>query len=88
MKLSIRFLPDTLALRITGDAIAWTGLGIAIWARIALGSNWSGLPTFREGHELIQRGPYRFVRHPIYTGVLLMMLGSAILLGRGWSFVS
>jgi len=56
------------------------GLVTLIWARITLGTNWSSTVTFREGHELIERGPYRFVRHPIYTGVLLMIAGTATVL--------
>ncbi len=50
-------------------------------ARIALARNWSASVALQEGHELVMRGPYRFVRHPIYTGFLLMLLGTA--LGRG-----
>lgn len=57
------------------------GLVIAIWARVILGRNWSGSITFKEDHELIERGPYRFVRHPIYTGLFFMALGTAIVRG-------
>src|SRR5262245_50088601 len=42
------------------------GLAFSIWARFTLGRNWSGTVTLKEGHELVVRGPYRFVRHPIY----------------------
>ena len=58
------------------------GLAIALWARAALGTNWSGTIAFKEGHELIQRGPYAYVRHPIYSGLLLMGLGTAIASAR------
>src|SRR6185436_17634885 len=54
----------------------------AIWARTVLGGNWSSSVTFKENHELIERGPYRLVRHPIYTGILTMTLGTAIVAGR------
>lgn len=54
------------------------GLAIAIWARVVLGGNWSGTIAFKQDHELIQRGPYAWVRHPIYTGLLLMTLGTAV----------
>src|ERR1700730_3049398 len=68
--------------------VALTGLGVAIsiWARLALGSNWSGLVTLTEDHELIRKGPYRWVRHPIYTGILLAMIGTAMVRNhvRGW----
>jgi protein-S-isoprenylcysteine O-methyltransferase Ste14 len=58
------------------------GTVLAIWARKTLAANWSSSVTFKEHHELITHGPYRFVRHPIYTGLLLMMLGTALVLGR------
>lgn len=58
------------------------GLAFCIWARITLGRNWSGAVTLKADHELIERGPYRWVRHPIYTGLLMMFLATAILLGR------
>ena len=61
-------------------AIALTGLGFAstIWARAYLGSNWSGNVTIKVGHELVRTGPYRFVRHPIYTGIVIAALGTAL----------
>jgi protein-S-isoprenylcysteine O-methyltransferase Ste14 len=54
---------------------------------VVLGGNWSGRVTFKENHELIQRGPYRFVRHPIYSGLLLMVLGTAVVLNRAGPFL-
>jgi len=54
------------------------GLLFSVWARLALGSNWSGAVTIKTGHQLIRRGPYRFIRHPIYTGMLTALLGTAI----------
>lgn len=65
-----------------GAGLCILGLAGAIWARHVLAGNWSGLVTFKEGHELVERGPYRFVRHPIYTSLLLMVLGSALANGR------
>ena len=70
------------ASRFTGDAFTLVGLFIAIWARLCLGRNWSGTVSFKQDHELIEHGPYRFVRHPIYTGMLLMVLGTAVSSGR------
>ena len=58
------------------------GLGFAVWARLALGGNWSGTVTVKENHTLITRGPYRWVRHPIYTGILLTLVGNAVIGGR------
>jgi len=60
------------------------GIGFSIWARIHLGSNWSNRPALKEGHELVTSGPYSFVRHPIYTGIILAMLGTALLVGWLW----
>jgi protein-S-isoprenylcysteine O-methyltransferase Ste14 len=57
------------------------GLGFAVWARVHLGRNWSGAVTVKEGHELIRTGPYGYVRHPIYTGVLTGLLGTVICSG-------
>ena len=57
------------------------GFAIAIWARVHLGRYWSGIITLKEGHKVVDTGPYRFVRHPIYTGWLLAALGSAIIAG-------
>ncbi|HXQ79928.1 MAG TPA: isoprenylcysteine carboxylmethyltransferase family protein [Opitutaceae bacterium] len=54
------------------------GLALAIWARHTLGRNWSGTPTIKEGHELVENGPYRLVRHPIYTGILVAVAGTGI----------
>ena len=54
------------------------GLAFAVWARVCLGRNWSGIVTLKQDHELVRSGPYRFVRHPIYTGLLLALLGSAL----------
>jgi protein-S-isoprenylcysteine O-methyltransferase Ste14 len=70
-----------------GAAVVLIGLAITLWARLALGRNWSGAVTLKQDHELIESGPYRFVRHPIYTGVLLMALGTAVLTARVSSFV-
>ncbi len=54
------------------------GTLFAIWARIHLGRNWSAAPAVKEKHELVVGGPYGFVRHPIYTGALLAILGTAL----------
>jgi protein-S-isoprenylcysteine O-methyltransferase Ste14 len=64
-----------------GLAIALAGLALALWARVTLGGNWSGQVTFKEGHELVRHGPYAHVRHPIYSAILLMLLGTAISIG-------
>lgn len=70
-----------------GVCLCLAGQGFAVWARRHLGRNW-GIPmSLKEGHELITTGPYRYLRHPIYTGILLAMLGSSIAVGRVWLVV-
>jgi protein-S-isoprenylcysteine O-methyltransferase Ste14 len=88
LRLNAHCLPDTLALRIMSDVTVLMGLIVALWARIILGGNWSASVTFKQNHELIERRPCRFVRHPIYTGVLLMILGTAIIGGRAGPFLA
>ncbi len=58
------------------------GVLFACWARYILGSNWSSEVQLKQDHELIERGPYRYVRHPIYSGLLLALLGTVVLLGE------
>jgi protein-S-isoprenylcysteine O-methyltransferase Ste14 len=60
------------------EAVVACGLALAIWARITIGSNWSGTVDLKKGHSLVTHGPYSLVRHPIYTAVLLMLLGTAM----------
>jgi len=57
------------------------GLLFAVWARLILGNNWSGTVTIKTNHQLIRRGPYRWIRHPIYTGMLAALLATAIIQG-------
>jgi len=63
------------------DAIVLAGLAIALWARVELGRNWNLNPSIQEDHELIERGPYVHVRHPMYSGLLLMLLGTVLWYG-------
>ena len=80
--LSFRLLPHVEALAWAGVVLCVAGLAFCVWARLALGSNWSGVVTFKGGHELITRGPYAIVRHPIYTGFLIMIVGTVIVFGH------
>ncbi len=80
--LGMRFIPQS-------RQIEWMGLGLtiagglfAIWARVTLGSNWSGRATVKAGHELITRGPYALARHPIYTGLMVAVAGTALAEGE------
>lgn len=61
-----------------GAALAVFGIAIAFYARYYLGREWSPIPSVKEGHQLVTNGPYKIIRHPIYTGVLLAMAGTAI----------
>jgi protein-S-isoprenylcysteine O-methyltransferase Ste14 len=65
-----------------GLAICISGVAFAIWARYTLGTNWSGEVTLKKEHELVQSGPYSIVRHPIYTGFDIGLLGVAITIGQ------
>ena len=77
-----RVLPETTWLPWVGVAIAFASLVLAIWARRHLGRNWSGAVTVKVDHELVRTGPYRRIRHPIYTGAIGMYLGAALASGR------
>jgi protein-S-isoprenylcysteine O-methyltransferase Ste14 len=80
--LNRQILPHTDFLQMTGAIICVAGLLFTLWARYTLAGNWSGDVTFKQNHELIRTGPYRFVRHPIYTGLLLLWIGTALALGE------
>lgn len=76
------FLPQGGLCFYIGFALLLAGMAFTAWARTALGRNWSGRVTIKEDHELVTTGPYGLVRHPIYTGALLAIIGSVIALGR------
>ena len=80
--LSERFLPLSTAFYWIGLVMLATGLALAVWARRHLGRNWSGIVTVKQDHELIRSGPYGLARHPIYTGLLLAILGTAVAIGE------
>jgi len=79
---------DSALIEWSGVALVATGIAICFWARWHLGANWSGTVTLKENHELIRSGPYRAIRHPIYTGILLALLGTAIQIGQVRGFVA
>jgi protein-S-isoprenylcysteine O-methyltransferase Ste14 len=80
--LSSRFLPLSQAFYWIGLFMLVAGLAFAVWARRYLGRNWSGIVTVKQDHELIRSGPYALVRHPIYTGLLFAILGTAVAIGE------
>jgi protein-S-isoprenylcysteine O-methyltransferase Ste14 len=77
-----RFVPAAPTIQFSGFAIALLGTLFAAWARLTLGSNWSGRATVKQNHELIVRGPYAIARHPIYTGLLMVLAGTFIVVGQ------
>jgi protein-S-isoprenylcysteine O-methyltransferase Ste14 len=80
--LSARVIPHMEVIAWAGAVLCVAGLGFCIWARVTLGRNWSSAVALKEGHELIERGAYRLVRHPIYTGLIAMFLATVIVLGH------
>jgi protein-S-isoprenylcysteine O-methyltransferase Ste14 len=78
----LKFLPSTKSLFVGGLIILICGLAFTVWARRHLGRYWSGTITLKEGHRLIRTGPYAIVRHPIYTGVVTGMVGTAVAQGQ------
>ena len=80
--LGARFVPANPPMQWTGVILTAAGVGVAFWARWHLGANWSGVVTLKEGHELIRTGPYRNIRHPIYTGILLAFFGTVVATGE------
>ena len=82
-----RVVPDGVVPGLIGILITILGLGFAVWARVHLGRNWSSRPGIKVDHKLIRTGPYRFVRNPIYTGILIGYAGTAVVIGELWAFV-
>jgi len=78
----------TFPIALAGLGLAICGIGLSIWARLILGEYWSSFPSLKQNHRLIVTGPYRLVRHPIYTGLLLALLGSALQYGLVRSFLA
>jgi protein-S-isoprenylcysteine O-methyltransferase Ste14 len=80
--LNYRVIPHLEALAWIGMVLCVAGLATCLWARFTLGRNWSGVVTLKGGHELITRGPYAWVRHPIYTGLLTMFVATLLVFGH------
>jgi protein-S-isoprenylcysteine O-methyltransferase Ste14 len=77
-----RFWPLNRIAFFTGAALLLAGLAFAVWARVHLGQFWSARVALKEGHQLIRTGPYSLVRHPIYTGILTAVAGTAVAMGQ------
>ncbi|HUW64361.1 MAG TPA: isoprenylcysteine carboxylmethyltransferase family protein [Spirochaetia bacterium] len=80
--------PGNLTTVIAGLLLELLGLAVAVWARYYLGSFWSGSVVLREGHKVVDTGPYRLVRHPIYSGILLALVGSFLMEGATFWLVA
>jgi protein-S-isoprenylcysteine O-methyltransferase Ste14 len=80
--LRLRIIPQDPRIGWAGIALTCAGVSVAIWARCCLGTYWSARVTLKEGHQLIRTGPYAYVRHPIYTGMLLGVIGTALVAGE------
>jgi protein-S-isoprenylcysteine O-methyltransferase Ste14 len=77
-----QILPAKLVFEITGVALQIGFIGLAAWARVHLGRNWAAEVRIAEGHELVKSGPYRWMRHPIYTAMLGMFVATFIATGQ------
>jgi protein-S-isoprenylcysteine O-methyltransferase Ste14 len=76
-----------LSFQIIGLSITLFGFVVSVAGREYLSSNWSGKVIIQEKHELIKKGPYKIIRHPIYAGVLVMMIGSSMITGNIFCFI-
>ena len=80
--LAWRFVPRNSTVIWLGVLLTGAGVALAIWARWMLGRNWSDKVVLKVDHELICNGPYRYLRHPIYTGILLALAGTVLVIGE------
>jgi protein-S-isoprenylcysteine O-methyltransferase Ste14 len=81
-KLNERFLPDAAWIGLLGVVLTFAGVAFAIWARHHIGRYWSARVSIVTEHKLIRTGPYAHIRHPIYTGILLGLAGTALVAGE------
>jgi len=79
---NVHIIPHNDPILVAAAILCLCGLSFCLWARAVLGRNWSGTVTLKENHELMVRGPYRLVRHPIYSGLLAMLIATVVQQGH------
>lgn len=84
----LNYAPGNPILSCLGVLLCLAGMAILISGRQHLGRNWSQTVAVKEGHQLVTSGPYRYIRHPMYAGGLLAAIGSAIVAGGSWVFLT
>ena len=84
---TLPIIPRETPFILGGAIITIAGMLFCVWARAILGTNWSARVTIKANHELVRQGPYQIVRHPIYTGLLIGLLGTAFVYGFAGCFV-
>jgi protein-S-isoprenylcysteine O-methyltransferase Ste14 len=84
---SVAVLLASPVVALIGTLLCAAGIAFAMWARMVIGRNWGTPMTLKQGHELVTTGPYAYVRHPIYSGVLLAMFGSVLVMSLLWIVV-
>ena len=85
--LAWRVVPATSVAAYAGLMLTIVGLAFAVWAHLCIGRNWSPLIQVKRDHELMRTGAYRIVRHPIYAGLMIATLGTAIAYGHLSGFI-
>jgi protein-S-isoprenylcysteine O-methyltransferase len=83
-----QLIPRIMFIRIIGAVFTITGLAFTLWARFYLGSNWDAFISLRLHHKLVRTGPYAIVRHPLYSGFIIALVGSALNFGHLRSFIA
>ena len=79
--LGTQWIPSSGWITITGLLVQLVSMGFAVWARFILGRNWSSAIQKVEGQQVIKSGPYRYIRNPIYSGMLLGFISTAFING-------
>ncbi len=87
---SFTLTPPTSIIGLIADIFTLAGLLVTVWARRTLGRNWSPMVVVKEKHELVEAGPYRYVRHPMYSGFILLFLGPVVWINSlyGYAFLA